>query len=519
MDPGALGDTIVTKERTHDGDAAKQQGVFVSGVTGSEGAYTFVDVAAGGGVEAAALRVTLASDSTGVVSVDDNGASLTVDNAALSVTGGGVEATALRVTLASDSTGVVSVDDNGGNLSIDDGGNSITVDNGGTFAVQVDGAALTSLQLADDVVFADDAAFTLASSKVAMAGAIRDDSLSALTAIEGDAVPLRVGSTGALHVNVASGGITGIAEDSASAGGEEGVMMLAVRRDAASSGVSADGDFAALSVTSDGSLRVSGGGGGTEYTVDAAAPAAPTGATFVMERDDALSALTEIEGDWTNPRASANGALWVSVDGTVTVGSHAVTNAGTFAVQVDGNALTALQLIDDPVFADDAAFTIGTSKVMVAGFTADEASTDSLDEGDAGAARITLDRKLITTPYPHTAGGLSIFRSLDLDETEEEVKATAGQVYAVWVTNTATTTRWLKFYNLTAANTTVGTSTPVITIGIPGNTSDDISGNFGPGGMGIAFDTAITVAATTGVADADTGAPAANDVIVNIFYK
>jgi hypothetical protein len=37
--------------------------------------------------------------------------------------------------------------------------------------------------------------------------------------------------------------------------------------------------------------------------------------------------------------------------------------------------------------------------------------------------------------------------------------------------------------------------------------------------MGIGFGTAITVAATTGVADNDTGAPAANDVIVNIFYK
>ena len=73
----------------------------------------------GGGVEASALRVTLASDSTGVVSVDDNGGTLTVDNAALSVTGGGVEASALRVTLASDSTGVLSVDDNGGSLTVD----------------------------------------------------------------------------------------------------------------------------------------------------------------------------------------------------------------------------------------------------------------------------------------------------------------------------------------------------------------------------------------------------------------
>jgi hypothetical protein len=36
-------------------------------------------ILAGGGVESGALRVTVASDSTGVLSVDDNGASLTVD--------------------------------------------------------------------------------------------------------------------------------------------------------------------------------------------------------------------------------------------------------------------------------------------------------------------------------------------------------------------------------------------------------------------------------------------------------
>lgn len=51
--------------------------------------------------------------------VADNGGSLTVDNAALAVVGGGAEATALRVTIASDSTGVLSVDDNGGSLTVD----------------------------------------------------------------------------------------------------------------------------------------------------------------------------------------------------------------------------------------------------------------------------------------------------------------------------------------------------------------------------------------------------------------
>lgn len=236
--------------------------------------------------------------------------------------------------------------------------------------------------------------------------------------------------------------------------------------------------------------------GGNSITVDA-----PVGTPVFVRLSDGSAAIA------TLPVSLAS------------VPSHAVTNAGTFAVQVDGSALTSLQLLDDAIFTDDAAFTPGTSKVMAVGFQADEASTDSVDEGDAGAARMTLDRKVITTPQPHTAGGLSIFRSLDLDETEEEIKASAGQVYGMWVTNTATSTRFIKFYNATAASVTVGSTTPVITIGIPGNSTDDISGAFGPGGYGIAFDTAITVAATTGIADADTGAPGANEVLVNVFYK
>lgn len=92
----------------------------------------FDRVTIGGGTEATALRVTLASDSTGVVSVDDNGASLTVDNTVLSVVGGGTEATAQRVTIASDSTGVLSVDDNGASLTVDN--STLAVVGGGTEA-------------------------------------------------------------------------------------------------------------------------------------------------------------------------------------------------------------------------------------------------------------------------------------------------------------------------------------------------------------------------------------------------
>lgn len=57
--------------------------------------------------------------------------------APLSTTGGGTEAAALRVTVANDSTGVVSVDDNGGSLTVD---GTVTA-NAGTGTFGVGGAA------------------------------------------------------------------------------------------------------------------------------------------------------------------------------------------------------------------------------------------------------------------------------------------------------------------------------------------------------------------------------------------
>lgn len=99
---------------------------------------------------------------------------------------------------------------------------------------------------------------------------------------------------------------------------------------------------------------------------------------------------------------AANGGLKVEgvAGGTAvpvsvaSIPSHAVTNAGTFAVQESGSALTALQLIDDPVFADDSAFTVGTSKVMMAGgnAVAHGANPDAADAGDAGALLMSRHR-------------------------------------------------------------------------------------------------------------------------------
>jgi hypothetical protein len=185
------------------------------------------------------------------------------------------------------------------------------------------------------------------------------------------------------------------------------------------------------------------------------------------------------------------------------------------------SAPVALSNEDKTALVDDAAFTPGTSNVNMAGYQADETATDSVDEGDAGAARMTLDRKQIMTLQPHTAGGLTVFRSLDLDETEEDVKTSAGCLYKLRITNRTTSIRYVKLYNDTAANVIVGTTAPLDTIPVPAGGSADlatvITENFG--GVGLTFSAALSMAATTGFADNDTGAPGANDIIVSAYYK
>jgi hypothetical protein len=79
----------------------------------------------------------------------------------------------------------------------------------------------------------------------------------------------------------------------------------------------------------------------------------------------------------------------------------------------------------------------------------------------------------------------------------------------------------VRLYNAVPASVTVGTTTPIDTIVVPAASSTDLptvlTESFG--GIGLTFSTALTVAATTGFADNDTGAPGTNDVIVSAYYK
>ena len=78
-------------------------------------------------------------------------------------------------------------------------------------------------------------------------------------------------------------------------------------------------------------------------------------------------------------------------------------------VTVTGDALTALQLIDDVIYVDDADFTDGTSKSLLIGAVAESSSPTTVTEGDEGAVAMTLNRALKTSEY--SPANVSIYGS------------------------------------------------------------------------------------------------------------
>lgn len=205
----------------------------------------------------------------------------------------------------------------------------------------------------------------------------------------------------------------------------------------------------------------------------------------------------------------------------VTVGGRASTATPT-AMSADGDVVnawftrTGAQVVAGQ-HVDDAAFTVATDRVQAIGLLADETSTDSVDEGDIGLPRMTLDRKQIVVPEAHTAGGATPYKLISAASTNAtSVKASAGQIYSIVVMNLNASQRYLKLYNK-ASSPTVGTDTPVQVYMIPGAAAG--AGFTLSIPVGMQFDTGIAFALTTGIADSDTGAVAANEIVVNLTYK
>ncbi|MFZ5789772.1 MAG: hypothetical protein ACOY3L_03640 [Pseudomonadota bacterium] len=294
------------------------------------------------------------------------------------------------------------------------------------------------------------------------------------------------------NVSITAGTGTSIATDEVGGAHYQKIKLVDGTADSATAAV----------VTGAGALLVD--GSGATQPVSAAALPLPTGAAteatlaaidtkLAGTLSAAIAGAVEVTNDAGNP---------LPVSGTVTANAGAgpwpVT--GTVTVEDGGGSLT----VDGAVTVSD-----GGGSVTVDGTVA----VSALPALAAGANLVGR-----VSPEPQTANGLSIARVLSAASTNAtSVKAGAGQVYAIYAHNTNAAVRHLKLYDKAAAPT-VGTDTPVLTLPIPGNLQG-AGFVLDTGGMGIAFASGIALALTTGVADSDTGAVAANEIVVNLLYK
>jgi len=151
--------------------------------------------------------------------------------------------------------------------------------------------------------------------------------------------------------------------DAAAGGSDIGVATLAIRDDVLSTLTVAEGDYAQLRVSSTGALHVVGTSGGGAVT---------NAGTFAVQEDGAaLTALQSLAG------AISGSELQVDLV------SAAVTNAGTFATQVDGDALTALQSLAGAISGTELQVDLVSAAVTNAGTFATQ--VDSLTPGTAAA--------------------------------------------------------------------------------------------------------------------------------------
>jgi hypothetical protein len=264
------------------------------------------------------------------------------------------------------------------------------------------------------------------------------------------------------------------------------------------------GDFTAVQSTASGNFKVA----LEEYDGVPVGGGVESGALRVTLANDSTGVLS----------VDDNGSS-LTVDGTVTANLSAVDNAVLDQIDVNTNYGNKL---GGGVEAGSLRVTLASDSTGLLSVD-DNGSSLTVDNGGTFAVQSTLQTGSslvgdVGLSGARTSGGTTLYKNIDVDETEDEIKGAAGQVYWIHAMNLSNAVRYLKLYNATAATVVVGTTVPDLTFPIPTQGDTNGAGFTLSIPNGIAFGTAITVAATTGVADNDASAPGANEIVVNLGY-
>jgi hypothetical protein len=269
----------------------------------------------------------------------------------------------------------------------------------------------------------DDAAFSIAVDSVAPIGALADETATDVVD-EGDIGLVRMTLDRRLHVS------SSYQEDVPAGNGEWGAAVLGVRNDSATTKTSLDGDYTYFATDAAGRMGIADLGG--SITVD-------NGGTFAIQDSEKLvdnAAFTDgttkvqpvgyifdevagtalTENDAAAARIDSKRAQVLVIEDETTRGRRATVTAG-LALKVDASSVAvpvtdnagSLTIdnanLENATLVDNAAFTDGTTRLMMSGFIFDEVAGTALTENDAAAARVDSKRAVVATIEDATTRG------------------------------------------------------------------------------------------------------------------
>ena len=255
-------------------------------------------------------------------------------------------------------------------------------------------------------------------------------------------------------------------------------------------------------------------GGGTQY-VDGNTTTLPTGTVMMWK-----SAVSTIVPPSTSNPLPVQFITGQTVNlGTISSVATQATLAEVTTYTASSNALLSTLALTNSTRLNNISTFTNSSNTLLVQVSSNTASSNAL-LSTISARLAPVPTGIYTQPVPVSSNGLSVFMTLDADETEEQISATACTVYGAWIGNSGTAGAYVKLFNGTSSAIQVSSATPLIVIPIPGSSTQSLVGaNYNLGGMGITFSTACCVAAVTGAANNNTTAPAESTIICNIFYK
>jgi len=237
--------------------------------------------------------------------------------------------------------------------------------------------------------------------------------------------------SGNMDVNIAASGATVTVSGTVTANAGTGTMTVTDDGSftlAANSGV----DIGDVDVTS---VTPGTAAGNLGKAVDAAAGASDTGIASLAVRDDALTTLTPIDGDYVRLRTGSTGALWVQHSGDITIAD------GGNSITVDGSVTLGSNSGVDIGDVDVASVVPGTAAGNLG-----KADNAAYMGGDVGVSALVVRRDADTTfavadgdyvPLQVDANGRLKVEAFDGGDTFTVDQATASNFNAQVVGNVA----------------------------------------------------------------------------------